>query len=68
MRQRGPAQELKHFTNRENGGAEGARLLGEAVAACRAALEVFSAAHFPAYHEVVQANLARALQDLEQTS
>ena len=50
------------------GGAEGARLLAEAVAAYRAALEVFSAEHFPAYHEIAQRNLEEAPELLEEAS
>jgi hypothetical protein len=46
----------------------GARLLGEAVAAYQAALEIFSAEHFPAFHEQVQANLGRALDQLRARS
>ena len=42
------------------GGSKRAELLAQAVAAYRSALEVYTHEVFPAYHELVQANLAKA--------
>jgi hypothetical protein len=50
-----------------SGGAQGTELLAQAVTAYRSALEVYTREVSPAYHELVEANLAEAENRLIQT-